>query len=250
MTTAQLDTAPRLKRATKQKSVYLQVVEQIRQSIKEGHLLPGDQLLPERELAEQFGVSRPSVRQALAVLDNLGVIEITPRDGAYIRRPDLEHAVEPLTQALFWEREQVAHLFEMRLLIETQAGRLAALRREAADLNRLQAINRRYEAELGQKDLAFQANKDFHIAIVEAAKNPLLTEVMTPILVATMEVYLSARQESLPKTKNLQDYVDEHRRILEAIEQQDADLAEQLIAKHINDARRRVGMILAADNAV
>ena len=93
MTATQLDPTPKLKRNTKQKSIYLHVVDQIQQSIKTGHLLPGDQLLPERELAEQFGVSRPSVRQALAVLDNQGVIEITPRDGAYIRRPDLEHAV-------------------------------------------------------------------------------------------------------------------------------------------------------------
>lgn len=246
MTAAQLNAVPQLKRSNKQKPIYWQVVDQIQESIKAGHLLPGDQLLPERELAEQFGVSRPSVRQALAVLDTQGVIEITPRDGAYIRRPDLEHAVEPLAQALFWEREQVTHLFEMRLLIETQAGRLAAARRDAADLERLWAINHRYETELSQADLAFQANKDFHIAIVEAAKNPLLTEVMTPLLIATMEVYVSARQESLPKAPNLQGFVQEHRHILEAIERQEADLTAQLIAQHIDDARRRVSLIFAA----
>jgi GntR family transcriptional repressor for pyruvate dehydrogenase complex len=233
-----------LKRSEKQKSVYIQVVDQIQASIKTGQLVPGDQLLPERELAEQFGVSRPSVRQALAVLDNLGMVEITPRDGAYIRRPGLEKAVEPLTQALFWEREQVAHLFEMRLLIETQAGSLAALRRDEADLKRLREINQRFARELDHDDRAYQANREFHTAIVETAKNPLLTEVMTPILMATMEVYISARAQSLPKSRSLARFVVEHEQIIEALARQATAEVGRLIAAHIDDARSRVQVII------
>ena len=242
--TSEALTIANLKRPTRQKAIYNQVVDQIQQSIKNGQLVPGDQLLPERELAEKFGVSRPSVRQALAVLDNIGVVEITPRDGAYVRHPDLEKAVEPLTQALFMKREQVAHLFEMRHLIETQAACLAALRHDEADLKRLRILNQRFAAGLQDDDLAFQTNRDFHIAIVETAKNPLLTEVMTPILIATMEIFISARQQSLSTKRSLQRFVDEHEQIIAAIEHRDSAQAAQLLGDHINDARTRVKTII------
>jgi len=175
-------TAGNLKRSTRQKPVYVQVANQIQQLIKDGELVPGDQLLPERELAEQIGVSRTSVRQSLAVLDGMGVIEITPRDGAYVRRKNLEDAVKPLTHVLFQERNQVCHLFEVRQIIENQAVLLAAMRRDAVDLQRLRNLNRQFEADLMNGDYAFEANTKFHLAIVGAAKNPILTEIMCTLL--------------------------------------------------------------------
>ncbi|HEX9926446.1 MAG TPA: FadR/GntR family transcriptional regulator [Anaerolineae bacterium] len=229
-----------LKRSTRRKPVYTRVEEQIGQMIKEGQLAPGDQLLPERELAEKLGVSRTSIRQALAVLDGRGVIEITPRDGAYVRRQSLKDTVEPLTQVLFQERSQVSDLFEVREIIETQAVRLAALRRDEADLERLRRLNREYESDLHQGDLAFEANSHFHRAIVETAKNPLLTEIMGTLLTATMEVYVLARHRSLSGAPNLIRFVNEHEQIIDAVAQQNPDLAADLLAGHINAARERV----------
>lgn len=247
MESGTIDTMASLKRTRRRKKpVYIQVEERIRQLIKNGELAPGDQLLPERELADMFGVSRTSVRQALAVLDGMGVIEITPRDGAYVRRQSLEEAVEPLTQVLFQERSQVSHLFEVREIIETQAARLAAYRRDEADLDRLRRLNRQYEADLRKGDLAFEANTRFHIAIVETAKNPLLIDIMCTLLKATMEVYAVARHRSLSSARNLLRFVHEHEQIIDAVAQQDADLAASLITKHINDARERVRIEIAA----
>lgn len=229
-----------LKRTRQQKPVYIQVQEQIRKLIREGELVPGDQLLPERELAEMFGVSRTSVRQALAILDGMGVVEITPRDGAYVRRQSLEEAVAPLTQVLFQERDQVSSLFEVREIIETQAVRLAVFRRDEADIQRLRDLNRQYELDLRKGDLAFEANTNFHIGIVETAKNPLLSEIMCTVLKATMEVYTVARHRSLSNARNLRRFVNEHAQIIDTIEGQDPDLAASLLIKHINDARERV----------
>src|SRR5688500_4628260 len=78
MSLEELQDTKSFKRVQRHKPVYLQVVEQIQQMIKEGVLAPGDQLLPERELAGKIGVSRTSVRQSLAILDGMGIIEITP----------------------------------------------------------------------------------------------------------------------------------------------------------------------------
>jgi GntR family transcriptional repressor for pyruvate dehydrogenase complex len=203
-------------------------------------LLPGDQLLSERELAEKFQVSRTSMRKALAVLAGMGVIEVSPRDGAYVRRRSLAGVVEPLAQVLYRERGCVSYLFEVRQIIETQAVRLAALRREEADLERLRELNRQFEADLRRGFLAGQSNTRFHLAIVETAKNPPLAEIFNPVLLATMEVYALSRQRSLYNTHNLLQFAEEHNRIIEAIAQQDPDLAAHWMAKHIDDARQRV----------
>ena len=233
-----------LKRADRPKSIYLNIVEQIQQSIRDGDLVPGDQLLPERELAEQFGVSRASIRQALAVLENNGAIEITPRDGAYIRRQRAGDAIEPLAHILYQERDQVAHLFELRRIIETQAACLAARRRTTADIERLRQLNQQFETDLHNRDSAFQANTQFHIAIVETAQNPLLTEVMTTILTATITVYATPRQESLANTNNRLRFVAEHEDIIRAIERQDETLACDLVAQHIDAAQQRIAAIM------
>jgi GntR family transcriptional repressor for pyruvate dehydrogenase complex len=141
---------------------------------------------------------------------------------------------------LFQERAQVSHLFEVRQIIETQAVRLAALRREEIDLERLRELNRQFDADLRRGFLAGQSNTRFHLAIVETAKNPPLAEIFNPVLLATMEVYALSRQRSLYNTQNLLQFAEEHNRIIEAIAQQDPDLAAQWMAKHIDDARRRV----------
>jgi GntR family transcriptional repressor for pyruvate dehydrogenase complex len=232
------------KRSKPQKPIYVRVVEQIRQRIKNGELSPGDQLLPERELAESLKVSRTSIRQAFAVLEGMGIIEITPRDGAYVRQRSLDEAVESLTQVLFQEREQVEHLFEVRRIIETQAACLAAERRTEADLERLRELNQAYQAGLDDDDLAFDANINFHLEIVAAAKNPILAEIFGKILTATVEVYVMARQRSLSNTPNLARFVTEHEEIINAIAQQNTKLAADLSARHIDEARKRVEAVI------
>ena len=132
----------------------------------------------------------------------------------------------------------------MRQIIETQAACLAARRRNTADIKRLHHLNQQFETGLHSDDLAFQTNRDFHIAIVETAKNPLMTEVMTPILTATMEVYISARQQSLAQNRNLKRFVEEHRQIIDAIEQQETELTTRLMTDHIDGARMRVQQIM------
>ncbi len=237
-----------LKRTEPQKPVYVQVVDHIQESIKRGDLTPGDQLLPERNLAENLGVSRTSVRQALAVLEGKGFLEITPRDGAYIRQRSIEGVVESLTDILFQERKHVGHLFEVRSIIETQAACLAAERCTKKDIERLQDLNRQFEADLqDDQGLAFDANMAFHIAIVETAKNPLLIEIMATILTATIEVYETARQQSLSDTPDTSKFVKEHEQIVNAIAQKNAKLAAQLTAKHISDSSKRVALFMAEE---
>ena len=90
----------------KRERVYEQIVEQIQQLIRDKVLSPGDQLLPERQLAEKLGVSRAALREALTVLVSRGLIEITPGGGAHVRESSIEDLVDPLAAVMLKERAE------------------------------------------------------------------------------------------------------------------------------------------------
>src|ERR687891_891705 len=98
--------------------IYEEIVRQIRQMISEGRLKSGDQLPPERDLAEKFVVSRTSVREALRALESVGLIEIRPGEGTFVREVSVDALVEPLALVLLSQRAMIEELFEARRLLE------------------------------------------------------------------------------------------------------------------------------------
>ncbi len=229
-----------LKREARQQPVAAKVAEHIQRLIRSGELSPGDQLLPERQLAEKLGISRTSVREALAVLAGMGVVEVSPRDGAYIKRRSLEDAIEPLAQILFREQQSIMHMFEVRQIIETQAVRLAALRRDDSDLQRLSELRRQVEEDVRNNNPSDESDTLFHIGIIEAAKNPLLSSITAGLITAMMEVYGPARQRILSNPIEAPKFLREHQAIVEAIAAKDSERAASLMAQHIDHARVRV----------
>lgn len=220
--------------------VYAQVVEKIRTLIRTGGLGPGDQLLPERQLAEILGVSRSSLREALAVLAGMGILDISPRDGAYVRRRSLEDAVEPLAQILYQERQSVYHLFEVREIIETQAVRLAAVRATPADITHLRALNSHLEEDIRARRPADQNDFNFHIGLVATAKNPLLLHVMHALATAMTEVYGPTRSRLMSMPEEAGRFAEDHREIIDAVASGNPDLAAQRVERHLQHARERM----------
>src|ERR1051326_6004333 len=108
--------------------IYEEIVRQIKTMISEGRLKSGDQLPPERDLAEKFVVSRTSVRAALRALESLGLIEIRPGEGTFVREVSVESLIEPLALVMLSQREAIGELFEARRLLEPSIAAFAALR--------------------------------------------------------------------------------------------------------------------------
>ena len=98
--------------------IYEAIVRQVKAMIAEGRLKSGDQLPPERDLAEKFVVSRTSVREALRALESLGLIEIRPGEGTFVREVSVESLIEPLALLMLSQREAIGELFEARRLLE------------------------------------------------------------------------------------------------------------------------------------
>src|SRR5215475_10055277 len=120
--------------------IYEEIVRQVKQLIAEGKLKSGDQLPPERDLAEKFMVSRTSVREALRALQSRGLVDIRAGEGAFVRDISVETLIEPLALVILPHREAVGELFEARRLLEPAIAALAARRATAEELGEMERI--------------------------------------------------------------------------------------------------------------
>src|SRR3989449_1381053 len=129
--------------------IYEEIVRQVKQLIAEGRLKSGDQLPPERDLAEKFVVSRTSVREARRALESLGFVEIRPGEGTFIREVSVEALIEPLALVMASQRGAIAELFEARRLLEPAIAALAAGRATPEELSEMERTREEEAKESG-----------------------------------------------------------------------------------------------------
>ena len=165
------------------KRLYEEIVEQIRQLISDGKLKPGDKLLAERELADRFQVSRASVREAIRTLEMLGVIDIRPGEGTFIRETEADDIIRPLAMFLAVERSSVIDMFEMRRIFETATASLAAQRATEQELDEIEALLESMKERLNLQDPEKGEEFDaaFHFAVAEATHNNLLAKLFKTV---------------------------------------------------------------------
>src|SRR2546425_5975469 len=139
--------------------IYEAIVRQVKAMIAEGRLKSGDQLPPERDLAEKFVVSRTSVREALRALESLGLIEIRPGEGTFVRGVPLDALVGPLALVMTSQREAIGELFEARRVLEPAIAALAAGRAAPEEIHEMERIldDQAREIAAGENGLAEDA---------------------------------------------------------------------------------------------
>jgi DNA-binding GntR family transcriptional regulator len=200
-------------------SVVDRVYAVLRARILAGELEPGRRLRQEA-LAEQLGVSRTPLREALRRLSSEGLVEIRPHHGA---------AVTPFTAV------DMAAAFMARLLLEPPAARLAAEARTAGDLARMRdaiATHRRADVPVEE---TFAANRAFHLAVVGASANSFLIRFAEQVWAAPLGFAIYSRQAEPPE-RVLADAA-EHEAIADAVDAHDGERAEALMHDHIDAAR-------------
>src|SRR2546427_7957203 len=145
--------------------IYEEIVRQIKAMISEGRLKSGDQLPPERDLAEKFLVSRTSVREALRALESVGLIEIRPGEGTFVREISVEALVEPLALVLLSQRAMIEELFEARRLLEPTIAGLAARRATRDEVHEMERILDEQAKEIAAGNTGLAQDAAFHAAI-------------------------------------------------------------------------------------
>lgn len=159
------------------------IVAELEQMIVDGSLQPGQKLLPERELAVQFQVSRPSLREAIQRLEAKGLLYRRQGGGTYVRSELSSGLADPLFELLVSHPESQFDLLEFRHVLEGVAAYYAALRGTEADFERIRAIQQRIEAAQLQGDPAGEASAvaEFYLIMTEASHNVVLLHLVRAI---------------------------------------------------------------------
>ncbi|MCW2881422.1 MAG: transcriptional regulator, GntR family [Sphaerisporangium sp.] len=217
------------------------VMDRIRSLIDAG-LEPGSKLPSERQLQEQLGVGRSTVREALRALEALGLIETRQGHGAFVR--ELADRVPGRSPAPFREDwSQLGQVVEARLAIETYAASLAALRRTDSSLARMRRQLDAFAEAMTSGDLQelILADVEFHNVIADTA-SPVLASCLDSIGV----LVINSRQMSLSRASRLPLVMEKHRRIYEAIADQEADKASVAMADHLMDFISELGFTVSS----
>ncbi len=220
-------------------SVTKQIAEQIRESIFDGRLKADDRLPTEHELADQFSVSRPTIREALKLLAAQNLIRSRrgPTGGTFVKRPTEEEARADLTTAatllVSLGEFDLAEIAEARHELELVCGRLAAQNRQPRHLEQMAAeITVQKDPELS--DEAFCASDvRFHRALVDAAGNSVLGFVMYTVIEALQPV----ENMVIFRFRERQKIIGQHEKILAAITDASIKRTEKAITKQMNYLR-------------
>jgi len=215
--------------------LYEQIVQQIEQSIVEGKLNPGDQLPTERELAQQFGVSRTAVREAVKTLTEKGLVESFSGRGTFVTAPKPQSTRKSLDSFFeIGDLEDPAYLVELRGVIEPEVTILAATRIEDQQLAMMREAVATMDRSLKEPEVYIEADLDFHLALAEAAGNPLILSLLDSIVGVLRRQRLGIfGVEGGPERGQTH-----HKLILEAIERRDPAAAHEAMRAHLEQIRR------------
>jgi GntR family transcriptional repressor for pyruvate dehydrogenase complex len=215
--------------------LYEQIVQQIEESILHGDLKPGDQLPAERELAQRFGVSRTAVREAVKALREKGLVEAYSGRGTFITDGTSQAVRQSLDlMAKIGQPEGSTHLAEVRAILEPEIAALAATRAQESDLATMREAFAVMESAGQNPDAFIEADLDFHLALAEAAANPLILSLIDSIVGLLREQRMRIfNVEGGPERGQAH-----HKRILEAMERRDPEMARAAMRAHLEQVRQ------------
>jgi len=219
------------------KYAYTAIVERIRDMIRNGELAPGDRLPPERKLAESFGVSRNSLRQAFQALAERKIIESRQGDGTYLLTSlDAFFSSDAIFDAINEQSSFLQDIIEFRRLMEPEIAALAASRMLPATLDRLKIIvcDQQRALMAGRVDDTFDA--EFHRQLAQCSGNRLISQVMTTIA----SIINETRSTWLQSSERRDASVESHLRIIDALESGNADAAFKAMKNHIAEIENHI----------
>ncbi|MCL2790316.1 MAG: FadR family transcriptional regulator [Desulfobulbus sp.] len=212
------------------KYTYTVLIERIGTMIRNGELQPGNKLPPERKLAEMFGVSRSSLRQAFQVLAERGIIESRQGDGTYLLSViEAPLSVDAIADAISEQSGLLHEIVEFRQIIEPRLAALAARRIAPETIDRLKIVvcDQQRALTTGRDADGFDA--EFHQLLAASAGNRVIAKVMSTI----QSIVNESRSVWLQSSERRFASMEAHLRIIDALEARDADAAYLAMQQHI-----------------
>lgn len=223
------------KRAPSKDDVTVKLIAVFKRLISEGTLAPGGRLPAERDLAASFGVSRNSLRQALKVLEIMGVISQRVGDGTYLNTGAEAILGEPMEFLILLDGISFHELMEARLIVEPELAAQAATRASAEDIAEIGRELKAMESAVNDHDRLVEHDLLFHQAIFRAAGNRVCG-LMFSVVHRSLQKLITLTSQLVEAEHTL----ILHRRILNAIRKRDADEARRRMSEHLLDARKLI----------
>ncbi|MGN6793039.1 MAG: FadR/GntR family transcriptional regulator [Streptosporangiaceae bacterium] len=217
------------------------IVSQILDGIRNGAFGPGTVLPSERNLAERFGVSRGSVREAIRSLEYAGVLDVRTGSGTYVTEAGASKASALRARAALAGEHSPLDLVVARRAVESVCAGLAASNRSAADIDQLRRLIEVQEDLLLRGEETAEVDLSFHVAVASACRNPVLVMLYERIAeIMRQGIWLDLRRRSRASAGTPQVYLDQHRATLAAIEKGDAAAASRSVEAHIDAVEQRL----------
>lgn len=194
------------------RALYVEVAELLRQRIYQGDLPPGS-WLDEVKIAQEFGISRTPLREAIKVLAAEGLLTMKVRRGAYVTEVS---------------KRDLLNVYHLLALLESDAAATVAQHANELGLARLQSLHEGLEATTGEPDRYFALNEQFHLALLELADNRWCNQVVADL----RKVMKLNRHQSLQRHGRIQDSLQEHRALMAALQQRAPEAARQAMQQH------------------
>jgi GntR family transcriptional regulator, transcriptional repressor for pyruvate dehydrogenase complex len=209
------------------------LADELRERILRGEFPEGTALPPERELVTRTRMSRTTVREALRILEVQGLVRIkTGRaGGAFVQRPGQESIASSVSLLIRGRHIRMKALLETREAIEPACAQLAATYRTDSDVETLERANDAISVDTGSLADFLQANVDWHIAVAVASHNELLTGFMSSL---SRAIYASTDNKGFIDADVRRATLQAHRRITEAIRDQDPEAAVRRMKRHVH----------------
>ncbi|MDX1520622.1 MAG: FadR/GntR family transcriptional regulator [Anaerolineae bacterium] len=224
--------------------LYEQIVAQIQNRVIEGKLRPGDKLPSERELAEQFNVSRTAVREAVKALRQKGLVEIQAGKGTYITDV-ISSTSEVVRDSLnvivgVGLGNGMLDLVQVREMLEPEIAGIAAEKFSDEHLQLMEQAVATMDAAMEDAEKYVEADLQFHLTLARATQNPLIPILLDPIMALLreqrMRIFLV---EGGPQRGQIH-----HKRILEAVKQRNPTTAHQAMIDHLEQVRKDSGLAI------
>jgi len=226
---------------------FKRIANQIKENIISGNLKPGDLLPSEASLKEIFSASRPTVREALRVLEQSGLIEIKTgaKGGAFIKRITEDIMIENIELLIAVNQVSLMQLLEFRTCIEPSAAVLAARNYTESDSDIIQPLKQKIIHVLEKDKLETTEFKnidlELHLAVAKLSKNPILKSIQKSVVVSVsnqLGPFYQVKKEQIKKS--LVDFL----KLLDAIEKSDEEIAGRVISEHLRSTINSAQMLV------
>lgn len=212
--------------------VYIQIIEQIKDSIRNGQLKKGDRLPSERKMSEQLGVSRATVREAIRSLEIMGLVKCIQGEGNFIT-DNLENSlIEPISMMFILNQGKINEIGELRRALELEAVEIASKKISNSSINILRELCETIENG-NNEAIRAEADKQFHYEIAKASENILIINILNAASFLVENFIKDIRVKILAGEENTDIINSQHRCILDALESRDTEKAVYSMQKHM-----------------